>query len=102
MRHLQELWAEYQPKGVVVIGVNDTDQPQVAHEFLLENSATFPTTLDTSEAAQKMTWEDYHARHCPVSYILDREGRVVDAWDEQDKGHTRARAAFEKAGMEME
>jgi hypothetical protein len=34
----------------------------------------------------------------PLSYIIDREGNVVDAWFNHEHGHLRAKAALQKPG----
>jgi peroxiredoxin len=38
----------------------------------------------------------------PLSYIIDREGKVVDAWYGYEKGHKRAITALEKLGVKLE
>ncbi len=75
---------------------------QGAVDFLAENGATFPTILDPSDAAQKVCFQDYRTSGVPANYIIDREGKVVDAWYGYEKGHRRARAAFKKASLELE
>jgi hypothetical protein len=38
----------------------------------------------------------------PLNYVIDREGKVVDAWYGYEKGHKRALAALEKAGFKTD
>jgi peroxiredoxin len=38
----------------------------------------------------------------PLNYIIDREGKVVDAWYGYEEGHKRAIAALEKAGAKLD
>ena len=38
----------------------------------------------------------------PMNYIIDRDGKVVDAWYGYEKGHPRAKAALEKAGIKIQ
>ena len=106
MRHLQEQYLSYREKGLVVLGINYSDQKKVALEFLKENSATFPNILDTSQAAIKACHRDYQTlggmSAVPLSYIIDREGKIVDAWYGYEEGHKRAIATLEKAGMNMD
>lgn len=68
---------------MVVLGVNSADDRKIALDYLRENQVTFPNVLDTSPAA----W-DAMARFetlggmsaVPLTYLIDREGKVIDAW----------------------
>jgi peroxiredoxin len=98
MRHLQELHERFREKGLAILGFNSADDREIALQFMAENGATFPTILDPSDAAVKIGFGDYHATGVPVNYVIDREGKVVDAWYGYEHGHTRALAALKKAG----
>jgi len=84
MRHLQELYENYREKDLVVLGLNCADDREIALKFLAENSATFPNILDTSEAAITTCFQDYQTLSgysaVPLSYIIDREGKIVAGW----------------------
>lgn len=86
----------------MVLGFNCSDDKQIALDFLRENSATFPNILDSSDAATRTGFEGYKMSGVPLNYIIDREGKVVDAWYGYEKGHKRAKAALEKLGLELE
>ncbi len=102
MRHLQEQYLNYREKGLVVLGINCSDDKTIALEFLKENSATFPNILDTSQAAIKTSLEDYQTlggmSAVPLSYIIDREGKIVAGWyGEHDEG--KVHEVLEKLGL---
>jgi hypothetical protein len=99
MCHLQELHEQFKDKGLVILGFNSADDKKIALEFLAENRATFPTIIDSSDAAVKVNFEDYKMSGVPVNYIIDREGKIVDAWYGYEQGHRRAKAALAKAGV---
>jgi peroxiredoxin len=84
MRHLQEISEKYKDKGLVVLGLNCSDDKKIAVEFLRENSATFPNVLDSSEAAKHTCFVDYQTLSgmsaVPLSYIIDREGKIAAGW----------------------
>jgi glutathione peroxidase-family protein len=101
MCHLQKLHEQYRDKGLVVLGFNCSDDKQIALEFLRENKATFPTILDSSEAATQVGFRDYRASGVPLNYIVDRQGKVVDTWYGYEEGHKRALEALQKAGLEI-
>lgn len=102
MCHLQELHAKYADKGLVILGFNCSDDKKIALEFMQENKATFPTILDSSDTATRTQFEGYKGSGVPLNYIIDREGKIVDAWYGYEEGHKRALAALEKAGLKIE
>jgi hypothetical protein len=38
----------------------------------------------------------------PLNYIIDAQGKVVDAWYGYQEGHPRALAALKKAGLKVD
>jgi peroxiredoxin len=102
MRHLQKLHEKYKGKGLVILGLNSSDDKKIAMEFLHENAATFPTILDSSDAASRVGHEGYKCTGVPLNYIIDPQGKVVDAWYGYEEGHARALAALEKAGLKID
>jgi len=102
MRHLQKLHEKYNGKNLVILGFNCADDKKIALEFLGENSATFPTILDSSDEARKVSWSDYKGSGVPLNYIIDPKGKVVDTWYGYEEGHPRALAALKKAGLKIE
>lgn len=87
---VQEIYAKYADKGLVVLGVNLADDDQLVRQVFEQNHVTFPNILDTSHEAWE-TMEHYETltgwTAVPMTYIIDREGKVVDAWygDDQEK-----------------
>jgi len=102
MRHLQKLHEKYGDKGLAILGFNFSDDKKIALEFLHENGATFPTILDSSDSAIRVGHTGYRMSGVPLNYVIDRQGKVVDAWYGYEQGHKRALAASEKAGLKIE
>jgi len=102
MCHLQAHYEKYKDKGMVILGFNCADDKQIALDFMRANSATFPTILDSSEAAIKVGFNAYKMSGVPLNYVIDKEGKIVDAWYGYEEGHKRALEALEKAGLELE
>ena len=84
---------------MVILGFNCADDKKIAMEFMRENSATFPNILDSSDAARNVGFEGYKMSGVPLNYIIDKEGKVIDAWYGYERGHKRALAALEKSGV---
>jgi peroxiredoxin len=96
MPHLQEYYLKYKGKNLVVLGFNCSDKKETALDFMQKNSVTFPNVIDSSDAAQ-----NYTMSRVLLSYIIDKEGKVVDAWYGYDKDHQRAIAALQKLGLKL-
>jgi hypothetical protein len=101
MCHLQDLYAKYKDKGLVILGFNCADDKKIALDMMRENGATFPSVLDSSDAAVKSQFQDYRATGVPLNYIIDRNGKIVDAWYGGGTEHPKAMAAFKKLGGEL-
>jgi hypothetical protein len=104
MCHLQELYAKYADKGLMVLGFNASDDKKIALEMMHANGVTFPNVIDSSDAATKVCFQKYQGAYgsaVPMSYIIDRDGKVVAAWYGYDEGEPRAIAALKKTGGEL-
>ena len=87
---------------MVILGFNCADDKEIALEFMRENSATFPNIIDSSTAARRIQFDGYKGNGVPLNYIIDGEGKIVDTWYGYEKGHQRALAALEKAGVKLD
>jgi hypothetical protein len=104
MCHLQELYAKYSDKGFVVIGCDVADDKKIALEMLRDNKVTFPNIIDSSDAAINVCFRDYQRfgrSAVPMSYVIGRDGRIVDAWYGYEEGEPRTIAAMKKVGGEL-
>ena len=99
MVHLQRNYKQYEDKGVVILGFNPSDDKKIALDMMRENGVTYPNVLDSSAAARKVSFRDYRGSGVPLSYIIDRDGTIVDAWYGGEEGHPRAKAALGKLGI---
>jgi len=102
MCHLQELYETYQDQGLVILGFTFEEKNQ-AKLLLRENGVTFPSIRDGSRVAFKVLDEKYKGSSgVPLHYIIDRQGKVVEAWYGTKEGHPRALAALKRAGLKIE
>jgi peroxiredoxin len=99
----QQLYQEYRDKGPVFLGFNCSDDRRIARAFLRANGVTFPSVLDSSEAATRLIRLDYGNKGgvLPLNYIIDPKGRIVDGWFGQEQDPDRVLAALKKAGLEL-
>jgi hypothetical protein len=104
MCHLQEFYLKYKDKGLAVLGFNCADDKKIALEMLRDNGVTFPNILDTSKRANKIYFDEYQSpgrSAVPMSYIIDKDGIVVDAWYDDQEGQPKAIEALQKTGGEL-
>jgi peroxiredoxin len=101
--YLQKLHERYQDKGLEILGFNCADDKRIAQRYLSKNALTFPNILDSTNPAKKVMIRDYSNKTQTVllHYIIDPQGKVVDAWCGYEEGHQRALAALTKAGLKI-
>lgn len=80
MPDLEALYREHgAAQGFVVVGVNYEEDAAPVQAFVRERRLSFPVWLDRrGTAAAKLG-----VRGLPVSFIIDREGYIRDAWNGQ-------------------
>lgn len=104
MPYLSQLYKKHKDKGLLVLGFNWADQEKIALDFLKENSADFPNIIDTSEPAKKVFFEDYQKLKgmtgVPLSYLIDRQGKVAGAWYGHDTEAEPWVEALKESGIE--
>ncbi len=68
-------------------------------DYLKANAVTFPNILDTSDAGNRamFQYETLGMSAVPMTYVINREGKVVDAWYGYEKDHTQR--ALKKLGL---
>ena len=57
--------------GVMLVGVNTSDNPERARQFAEKHELPYPVVLDGGEAANA-----YGANNLPTLIVIDRQGRV--------------------------
>jgi peroxiredoxin/outer membrane lipoprotein-sorting protein len=103
MSYLQSLHEQHQDKGLTILGLNTVDNRRITRAFLKANGITFPIILDSSLDAQRIVDQGYWNKtgQVPLSYIIDREGKVVDAWFGYERSKRRGAAAFVDAQLDI-
>ena len=84
----------------MVVGLNNADERKIALDYLKANAVTFPNILDASDAAHRAVaqYETLGGMSAvPMTYVIGRDGKVVDAWYGYDKD--RPQQALKKLGL---
>jgi cytochrome c biogenesis protein CcmG, thiol:disulfide interchange protein DsbE len=72
---LEQLWQQYRGKGVVVLGVDTgPDAKSDGRRFVAAHGITYPVLFDRNALVAANL---YGVAALPVTYVLDRSGRVV-------------------------
>jgi len=74
MPDLEQVNLQYQNKGLVVIGINRTDQENYSEvpEFIVTNKITFPILLDVNG----LVADTFKAYAYPATIFIDKEGII--------------------------
>lgn len=106
MPHNQEVAARYKDQDVVIFAVCVWDERDKCEAWLKENRANYPDLhwafspagRGDDDPAKKL----YNVIAIPTQFIVDREGRVVDAVLGYMKGEVILDAALAKAGVKVD
>jgi len=85
---------------MAVIGVNLSDDRDIAISFLEENGATFPNALDTSPSARRAidAYDSVGGQSAvPMNVVIDREGKIAAIW--YGSGHEKGFEALRELGV---
>lgn len=70
---LDRIAKRYEKQGLVVLGVNVDDPPEVARSHAQKQRLSYPIVMDTTRDASRK----YSVEKLPSLVVIDREGRVV-------------------------
>jgi cytochrome c biogenesis protein CcmG, thiol:disulfide interchange protein DsbE len=70
---LDRIAKRYEKQGLVVLGVNVDDAPEVARSHAQRQRLSYPIVMDTTRDASRK----YGVERLPSLVVIDREGRVV-------------------------
>jgi peroxiredoxin/outer membrane lipoprotein-sorting protein len=89
--YLEDLYRKHKDTDLVVLGINASDDQDIAVRFLRDNNITYPNVIDASPHVQNLQFHVYEVSSgrsaVPMNYIIDRDGIIADAWyghDEDD------------------
>ncbi|MCB9871186.1 MAG: hypothetical protein H6837_15115 [Planctomycetes bacterium] len=90
---------ELKDKGLVVLGFNTADTEELARGLMRAKGVSYPCILDGSKAARDAFYRDYRGSGVPLNYLIDRTGKVAEAWYGV-RGEAEVRAALRRVGIE--
>ena len=76
--HVTELYAKYQDRGLVVVGIHTPEFPfersaANVQAALKRHGIVYPVAQDNDSR----TWDAYHNQYWPSQYIVDQSGKIV-------------------------
>jgi TonB family protein len=75
MPKLNHLFQQFQKKEVVILGINEDEDPQTVRRFIRDNGYEYPILLT---ARGDPVIESYLARSLPTMVIIDKNGVIAD------------------------
>jgi cytochrome c biogenesis protein CcmG/thiol:disulfide interchange protein DsbE len=93
---LEQVWRENRRNGLVVVGLDAKDFRRDARDFMRRYGLTFPVVYD----GPGDTLSGYGVTGFPETFVLDREGRVLETFVgavNSDDDRARLRAAVGRA-----
>ena len=74
MPSMERLYNKYKDRGLVIVAVNQWEDPDLVFEFTgqLSVAPTFPILFDRESRIA----EQYKVKGLPTTYLLDREGKI--------------------------
>lgn len=76
MPALDRIAREYQPSGLVVVGVNQLEDPATVEQFVQEFGLSFPIALDRDGTVSR----DWRVYGIPQTYLVGPDGVIRKAW----------------------
>ena len=73
MPALERLYRELEPRGLVILGIDQGESPAVAGAFGRKLGVTFPLLVDDAQEYGRA----YAAQGLPTSVVVDRGGKIV-------------------------
>lgn len=98
--YLQQMYTDYKSDGLVILGVNVSDDRKQLKKLLDTIGVSYPNVLDTTAAAKKVYDSDYGVGAIPLNCVIGRDGVIVDVWLE--RSDQRANEALRKAGIAVQ
>ena len=71
---LEDVYKNNRDKGLVVVGVDVAESPEVVAKFVSEAGVTFPIALDVSGEATEL----YRIEGMPTTFFIGRDGKIKD------------------------
>jgi peroxiredoxin len=104
--HEQQIAAQYQKQGVVVLAVCTQDKRSNFESWLKKNGQKYPEILFLHDPAEskpeRVSLERYGVTAIPRQFVIDREGKIVDTVEGYMEGEVIVDAALAKAGIEVD
>jgi thiol-disulfide isomerase/thioredoxin len=71
---LEQVYKNNRDKGLIVVGVDVAEAPDVVGKFVSDMRLTYPITLDTDGEATEL----YRIEGMPTTFFIGRDGKIKD------------------------
>lgn len=77
-RHLRELYAQYKDKLFEIVSVSMDNNKEAWEKAIEEDRITWINVSDLKGFKESEVREAYHVKYMPTTFLLDKEGMVID------------------------
>jgi thioredoxin-related protein len=74
MPDIEKIHQEYLDKDLIVLTINTGEDKETVTKFMEEGGYSFPVLLDLNLDVAR----EYNTSNIPVSFFLDKEGKVIE------------------------
>ena len=74
MPYLQQIYDEWQERGLVVLGINIGESPSHVADFMQSQELSLPVLLDTNQEVAR----GYYIQYIPSTFFIDKNGIIQD------------------------
>lgn len=103
--HVQEVAKTYKDQGVVVLASGTSDTREAFEKFVRENQDKYPDIVWTHDKLERdpnrVSRKLYDVLGIPTQFVIDRDGRVVEAIVGYSQGSVLLDGALAKAGIKV-
>ncbi len=94
--HIQSIYNDLAPKGLVVLAINTSDKKDAMAKFLQQTGYSMPTLFDEPGIGGSL----YGVTGIPTVFILDKRGKVAKTWvGFEDNGEAEMRHTIASLGI---
>lgn len=86
----QDMQKEYGLEGFTVIGISIDENAEAAVKFVTSKNVTYPMLFDVGEGP---AWEAFGVKAIPATFLVDRNGTIVQEWTGNDIDHNEIEKA---------
>jgi thiol-disulfide isomerase/thioredoxin len=104
--HLESVYQATKDQGVVFLGICVTDERSAYEKFVKKNAKKFTFQFGFDPAGKSegksISYTKFNVSAIPATYVIDKEGKIVDTISGYSLGDKRVEEALKKLGVKVD